>query len=440
MKKKLKSSLKIVSIALILVLVVSMICMSGSAADLFGRGSHQSWSNLPCELPNGTVNYYAVSCVSKATLSTVSKYLKIEKTEGNLVVYEGNSLDGFSEVASTDFIATVEGYTQSDKKESWTVSLIDEISAYSKILSVSPLCTTVISEQTWDAKDSGGNYVNVAAETVVKFSLNDGTAEGQTFYVKKNVSSGHSSNSLMISLYNGDYSTNSIVLPGGRTINALLVAANGNTNPEKWIITATGFDRTDPDGRLIEYSIDKKNLNSTQAWKSSEAKLEHSFNGWSASSGTFVYTLRLTTPVGEEIGILQIEKQMVNGSVVSLSVNGIEDSTQVYSTLVRAVTLNDMYPLYQDAEYDINRITFNNDSAIRISDITRSGDGITVNFNIGRDNGSAAVVLKLTPAGRLSYSFDGLPADSFVTDMTGADQDGDSIAVVSYRVDVTAQN
>ena len=443
MKKKLKSSLKIVSIALILVLVVSMICMSGSAADTFDIESHQSWGNLPAALPIGTVNYYAVSCVSETTLSTVSKYLKIEKTDDNLVVYEGDSLDGFSQVVSTNFIASAGGYTEADKKESWTVSLIDEISAYSKILSVSPLCTTIISEQTWAAKDSDGNYVDVAAETTVKFSLNDGTAEGQTFYVKKNASSGYGIKSLMISVDNENswnYAANNIVLPGGRTINALLVASYGNTNPEKWIITATGFNRTDPDGRLIEYSIDKKNLNSSQAWKSSEAKLEHSFNGWSASSGTFVYTLRLTTPVGEEIGILQIEKQMENGSVVSLTVKGMEDNTQVYSTLVEAETFNDMNLLYQYADDYINRIEFNNDSAIRISDITGSGDGITVNFNIGRDNGSAAVVLKLTPAGRLSYSFDGLPADSFVTDMTGTDQDGDSIAVVSYRVDVTVEN
>ena len=60
MKKKLKSSLKIVSIALILVLVVSMICMSGSAADTFDIESHQSWGNLPAALPFVTVNYFAV--------------------------------------------------------------------------------------------------------------------------------------------------------------------------------------------------------------------------------------------------------------------------------------------------------------------------------------------------------------------------------------------
>ncbi len=90
----------------------------------------------------------------------------------------------------------------------------------------------------------------------------------------------------------------------------------------------------------------------------------------------------------------------------------------------------------QTADDGSNRITINNMSNIKVSDIMSSENGLKVNFNIGSNNGDASVTLKLTESGRLSYSFAGLPADSFTPDM-GSGQDATSIAVDSYNVTVS---
>ncbi len=237
MKKKLKSSWKIVSIALILALAVSILCMSGSALPGFSQQSHQSWSNLPDELPEGTVNYYAVNCktIDGSTETVYLKILKqIDSAQGTsaLNVYEADTLDGLqqSSVISVNFDAS---YNSSYGNESWTVALkpVNEFdtATYAKILSVSPLSTTIESSHLWDGTD-GGRYISVSNNTVVRYSLNDGNEDIKTFYVKKEHSGGQIR--LKISLDEYMWEDNSIVFDGGKVINAKLNDSTGFT-PER---------------------------------------------------------------------------------------------------------------------------------------------------------------------------------------------------------------
>lgn len=434
MKEKLKSSLKFVSIALILVLIVSMICMSGSAANPFGSNSHQSWSNLPDALPPGTINYYAVSCRNALDSSLKTVFLKVVKgidssSIAKFNVYESDSFSNPDFTAESTNFDVISTYTQASRTEGWTIGLKENPEGdYSKIVSVSPLCTTITSTQTWDGKEGAG-YVNVAEQTTVNYVLTDGTSDIQEFSVRK------VSTSLKVSLNGVDFdsATAQAILNEGKTINAFLIPES-DFSPERWIITATGFDRHSADGKLIDYTIEKKNINSSQAWAGGETQLRHTFDGAvSQTAGSTFYTLKLKdASMGTETDILRIKKTVIDNKVVSIVVEGIENMGVSYSTVVNA----ECRDIMQMADTEGNKIIISNDSAVKLSDVNNSENGLTVNFNIGRNNGSASVTLKLTESGRLSYSFDGLPADSFVPEET-ASQGAAPIAVDSYRVVVT---
>jgi len=445
MKKKLKSSLKIVSIALILVLVVSMICMSGSAADLFGRGSHQSWSNLPAALPFGTVNYYAVSCRNAIDSGLKTVFLKVEKvislsnpSEDSLNVYESDSLENpdFTEL-STDFEA-ISTYTVASGTEGWTIVLKEDIAGeytnkYSNIVSVSPLTATITSTQTWDGMSDSG-YIDVAPETTVKYVLKDPGSNNDIteFYIKK----AESSLKVSLSPDGYDFTSDNAVLSKGQTINAFLIPSS-NFGPERWIITITGYDRHDADGKLIDYLVEKKDINSSQAWMHKSTQFKQTFSGVASQTGTYVYTLNLKeSSLGTETAILEIKKTVFDNTVTEIAVEGVTagmgPSPVFYSTVKNA----ECGYYVQTADDGSNRITINNMSNIKVSDIMSSENGLKVNFNIGSNNGDASVTLKLTESGRLSYSFAGLPADSFTPDM-GSGQDATSIAVDSYNVTVS---
>ncbi len=441
MKARLKKSTKFISLALVAALFVSLICMSGSAYPGEVSDGNQSWGNLPAALPIGTVNYYVVNCVSKNDLSTVSKYLKIEKRYGGmddtLVVYEGDTLYDlvtmYETAESTNFIAVNEGFTMADCKEAWTVGLRDEYSGYSKILSVSPLCTTVTATQTWNAMEGNGVFAEVSDQTTVKYVLKNDSGNVQYFMVRKVHDWG--SQRLQISLDGMSWTDDNMVLESGKTINAFLKPAESSYSPEQWIITVTGYERHDIGRKLIEYKIVKEDVSSTQAWIGGETQLKHTFGGAvTAEEAVFNYSLMLKTASSDqnEINILRIEKRMVGNTVESIVVSGMSGSGEyepmVYSTVINAVSGS----LMQYSDGSFNQIAFNRYSAITVEDIINSEDGITVYFNIGRDNGSASVTLKLTESGRLSYDFDGLPAESFVPD-----PETTPIPVDSYRVTVT---
>ena len=439
MKDKMKKSLKFISLALIPILIVSIICMSGSAADFNGTEMHQSWGDLPSALPNGTVNFYKVSCRKAIDNTTADVYLKAVKSpQGELCTYEfydnvtmhGTDTELMEKSSYFDVVIST-SFNFTDKVESWNVMLKDvPDNPYSGILSVSPLTTTVKSTQTWDGKineNGASKYIEVSRETIVKYALKDGSSTVLVFYVKKD---GESSQArLQLSIDGQNWNDNSIVF-NGKTINALLVAAYSDTQPESWIFTVTGYDRLSNNGKLIEYIIDKVDINSTQAWRGVSTQLKQTFGGTANENGTYVYSLKLKSGTNE-FTVLQIEKEMTNGAVTSLAVRGAEDSMTTFSTVTYAVS--DV--MNQDFDYPDNSITFNNLSNIRVSDIMNSESGVTVNFNIGTNNGSASVTLKLTGSGKLSYDFDGLPADEFTPDNAG--QDGLPIAVSSYEVVAT---
>ncbi len=440
MKKKLKSSWKIVSIALILALAVSILCMSGSALPGFSQQSHQSWSNLPDELPDGTVNYYAVNC-KKIDGSIETVYLKILKqidsAQGTsaLNVYEANTLDGLqSSEISVNFDAS---YNSLYGNESWTVALkpVNEFdtATYAKILSVSPLSTTIESTQVWDGTD-GGNYISVSNNTAVRYSLNDGNEDIKTFYVKKEYSGGQIR--LEISSDGDMWSDNSIVFDDGKVINAKLNDSTG-FSPEEWIITVTGYDRLSSEGKLIDYRINKKDVSGSQAWTGGDTELRQSFNGLVVSGYdniTVNYTLKLKeASTGTETDILIFEKTINNGIVTKLSVSGLSKETGDSSIVLSTITGAESSWMSQQSFGSENRIEFSNDSLIRLDDIMGSDEGVRIHFNIGRNNGEALLTLKLTESGKLSYSFENLPADSFIPDTFSGE--GTPIAVDSYKVD-----
>ncbi len=454
MKNKLKSSLKFVSLALILVLFVSIICMSGSATDNTVIRGDQSWNNLPSALPLGTVNYYKVRCRTSDS-STRDVYLKLEKNEDSstntsaLNVYEAYYLDDLlsNPELSINFTAECyEGAEADSRPENWSISLKEENIGYeySKILSVSPLCTTVISTQSWEGRDVGnfGNYIDVSLETTVKYALNDGTQDIQTFYVRKSLLGG-GVRRLQISTDGMLWFDNSLVLNNGKTINALLLPSEADMRPERWIITVTGYDKFTENGKLIDYKIVKKDINSSQAWTGGETQLRHTFNGENNGpywDNYYVYTLKLTdsSPESNETEILRIEKNMAGDEVDSIVIRGISESdygdSAVYTTVVDAVETGNYR--FQYADNQGNCIEFNNYSEIKIYDIINSENGVTVDFRIGQNNGNASVIIKLTESGKLSYDFYNLPADVFTPDISSG-QDGTPIAVGSYRVDVT---
>ena len=442
MKNKLKKSSKFISLALIPVLIVSILCMSGSAEDIkyVIPEMHQSWGDLPGALPNGIVNYYKVSCRKAIDNTTAYVYLKAVKNDGgNLDVYESVDYEAlyYATAVSTNFDVSIsDHFIESVKREGWLVSLKDTPdNPYSEIISVSPLTTTVKSTQTWDGKinENGvSKYINVSRETTVKYTLKGGSSTIREFYVRKDGDS--SSAMLRLSLDGQIFSDNNIVFDDGKTINALLVAAQGDIQPESWVFTVTGYDRLDEFRKLIDYRIEKVDINSSQAWKGGSTQLKHTFGGVVIQNATFVYSLTLKSGT-DEYTVLQIEKEMTNGAVTGLRVRGCSEydsEPTAYTTITYAQS--EFMGQYCDSQE--NSITFGNNSSIRVSDIINSENGVIVNFNIGSNNGSASVNLKLTESGKLSYDFNGLPADEFTPDLASG-QDGTPIAVSSYEVVAT---
>ena len=460
----LKSKWKSILLSAILIACLAGACVLGISLAQRASASvteitRQSWSNLPGELPSGTTNYYKI-CYKNRDGSFDNAIFKVAKDTDGLKVYkmviiEENPFDdpddpneepNYEPFICQYFTASSSFFSGT---EEWTLSLmqseIDE-NPYSDIITVSPLCTSVKAEKVWDARSSSG-YVEVANGTAVHFKLSGG-ADDTGFWVKKT-----SEGRLQISISGNENNYNDYFIVSDEKVICASVINAGDINAEKWVITCIGFDREAEDGALIEYQITEDQIsNTTQSWTRDYNKLVHSFNDTETGNGTFVYSLILTyedpdyteppfdpeNPISEgpdtlERTVLKIKKVMVDGNVASVSVEGvaegyIPENAVTYTAVTDAVTGN----IIQMSSS--NTITFNELSNIRIEDIVSSPQGVTVNFNIGEDNGPASVVIKLTESGKLSYSFAGLPADIFV-----ADPEATSLNVEAYRVAVTCE-
>ena len=404
----------------------------------------QSWDVV---LPEGATNYYMISC--KTYDEIVTKYVKAVKSSEGLTLYEGDTLDAAkgSTSATTGFTGV---YDVSNDEEIWYIGGGDE-EGYRDIMTVSPINTTISANKVWNARDENG-YVDVADGTAVRFALYvSGTTDPvQVFCVKKTV--GTDGTKLLISKDGIDYTDSSLVIDG-KTINAKLKAADGSMWPEEWFITITGYERTNDQGGLIEYTVKEQGiLSSSQPWISNNpTTMAHTFDGNEVrQNGEVVYTLVLRGNVqGEEdaagasmdFEVLRITKHVQEGKVIELKVQGLQGpiysssgtDSVVFATVYQAEFAVDGNTKIMMAATD-GIIYFNDNASIRLSDIQGSARGVDVSFLIGVDNARANVQLQLTESGKLSYRFTGLPADVFSTDPAG------EINVDSYRVVTTFVN
>jgi len=130
-----------------------------------------------------------------------------------------------------------------------------------------------------------------------------------------------------------------------------------------------------------------------------------------------VYTLKLKSGDGEEIGILKIKKNVsAQQEVESITVEGVtitQGDTLCTLTTVGTATLGNVS---QSADANSNSITFDSSSDITPGDIQQSSQEVTVNFNIGTNNGTAALIMTLNSNGNLNNFFTGLPVDIFYAD------------------------
>ncbi len=397
----------------------------------------QEFTNLGVELPLNTVNYYKVNAIRSDSGLPETVYLKAVKYNGYsgtapvLNVYEANTTGSFSPEVSEAFLADASGWTNADRKETWTFYLKSNkegvyTNPYSRIVSFSPLCIPVTATQIWDSKNEFDQYNQVIDNTITSYRITDESGDILDFSVKK------ASYSLQVSLDGVSFCDNNAVTPDGITVNALCIPAVGSTSPEEWIITVTGLDQNDGDGKPHEYKIVQDEIRSPQYWQKGETKLVQTVNGVTFPDNieeTISYKLMLASG-NSKYEILQIDKTILYSKVTRLSVKGLTDrNNYVYATVTGAVSGE----IYQNPDLD-NTLNFNNNSVIRLSDFTGSADGVTVSFNIGIDNGSASVKIRLTPSGMLTYDFNGLPIEVFCPEAIDGSVIPEPIEVEHYYV------
>ena len=393
----------------------------------------QSWDVV---LPLGATNYYEISCKAFDG-QIVKKYIKAEKNEDGLVLYDADKL---AEVKSA---GTKNGFfgtgVVTEETETWYLT---DIGNYSKIMTVNPIDTIINAAQVWNGQEKG-DYVDVANGTVVRYALYASGTEDPVgeFYVKKNTEG-----ILQVSETGDIYTNGCCVVNDGQTIHAKLKAAvnsNGVRSAEEWRITITGYEREDGQGKLIEYTVKEKDISGSQMWIHNSTEMVHTFDGVEKHEAyNVVYTLVLRGNVRENenltdtlnvFDVLRITKTVVDGNVVEVTVQGLEGKISVSTTesfmftTVEGATLGGKT---MDSSQGI--ITFVRDSAIMLNDIQNSAGGVTVAFQTGVDNGVAYLQLQLTESGKLSYHFTGLPADVFI-----ADPGNIEINVESYMVETT---
>lgn len=414
----------------------------------------QSWKNdLESGLPENTANYYRISCKNES-YEVVTKYLMVKKSVGVLSVFEGDSLDSCANTVSGNFTAV--WYNQSsenmsDYEETWYIALTpdnyDSVNSYRKILTVSPLDTTINASKIWAGKDDAG-YVDVAEDTVVKFALYKDGAEEQVFYVKKCKEETGAPYLMISSDGQGNSYARQMVYDNSKTISAMLIEADNFNTAEEWRITITGYSREDDSGRLIEYTVKELDVDSSQPWiRSDDTLMRHTFDGDEIQNGIVQYTLVLSGNVLEsenssetlhEFDILRISKQILyDGKVSAITVEGLQgkldtDSSDLNMFAFATVTKAKLGNAVMDP--NDGKLTFqdNGNQVIGISDIQSSEHGVDLEFNVGRNNGTVTLNIQLTESGKLSYNFKGLPADIYTVD-----PDGREIAVDSYRVVTT---
>lgn len=407
----------------------------------------QSWKSVVASgLPEGMANYYRISCKTNNG-EVVTKYLKVVKDfDGTLKVYEGDTSASFSDMASSMFTAMYEVQMQGSipYEETWYLALAADSNdfAYRTILTLSPLDTIINASKIWNGREDGANYVDVAKDTTVQFALYQNGIEQIVFYVRKRIDAGTSC--LQVSLDRQEYSDHQVIYNDSKTISAMLKEANNSDftlTPEEWLITITGYDREDASGSLIEYTVKELDVDSSQPWIcSDDTNMVHTFNGAEIQENAVIeYTLMMRGNVqgsvnpnvtNSEFNVLKICKKISSGKVTDITVEGLQNKIDtgsedsIFATVIGAASNEKT----MDAWY--GKVTFDGNSAITLSDII--DHGVDVKFNIGANNGTVTLNLRLTESGKLSYNFKGLPADIFTVD-----PDGREIAVDSYRVVTT---
>ena len=436
MKKILQTKWKSILLSALLVVCLTGACVLG--ISLAQRASaepeiliSQSWGDLAAALPDYTTNYYKLA-VKNTGGQFDNKIIMAVKKRDNVEVYSQNDEGVFSDSPDSNYKVDA---VYANGTESWTVSRVEDNEPFftnqvSKVVSVSPLSTPVKAIKLWNGQN-GIDYLNVSDGTEVKFVLKAGDEEIRDFRVKK------AGEKLQVSLDGSTYYDNNVALEDGKTLNACLVPASGSFSEEKWIITFTGFDKFDLTGALTEYTVEERNIKCTgQAWSLKSTRMVSTFDGVQQYQAyDTVYTLVLKDDEGRKYDILKFRKTVYNDDVSRVEVEGISEpwGGATFATIVSAAC--EERTMYAENSKLVFEKLGNNDSpapdSIYLEDMV-SAQGVTVRFNIGIDNGPATLTLKMTPSGKLSYDFEGLPAENF-----SPDPEGDTtIPVDSYRVEV----
>ena len=402
-------------------------------------------SDLPTGsgLPTGAESYCKVTLLrSNGTLEAA--YLKVHKESNGLSVFKADTLDSFDTNPDINFQAeSVITGMESPYSESWYLAIrpsdFNFGTQYSRFITVSPLCTNVTAAKVWSGQ-KGANFVDVAVDTLVQFELTRNGAHEKTIYVKKTADNGQKK--LQVSFDKNVSFSDSLVFEG-KTLNVLLVPANnaGTTYaPERWVITLTGYDNHEANGSLAEFKVLEKDISSTQHWKPMGTSMVTTFAGEEQTgNASIAYTLVLRPVVGEEIDLLRITKTITGDSGINcVSVEGLDcqlDTASGQRYTCATVTEALCGEKHEDA---VNgKMVFNDSSDIKLSDIISRNDGVTVTFRTGEDNGCASVTIKLTSSGKLSYEFNGLPADVYMVD---PNTELSTINVASYSVRTEKRN
>ena len=140
-----------------------------------------------------------------------------------------------------------------------------------------------------------------------------------------------------------------------------------------------------------------------------------------------------------KIDLLRITKTITGDSGINcVSVEGLDcqlDTASGQRYTCATVTEALCGEKHEDA---VNgKMVFNDSSDIKLSDIISRNDRVTVTFRTGEDNGCASVTIKLTSSGKLSYEFNGLPADVYMVD---PNTELSTINVASYSVRTEKRN
>ena len=399
-------------------------------------------SDLPTNigLPEGATSYCKVTCQETNNNTLAEKYLKVVKNSGNsLKVYTADTLadavNSSAEDVNYQAVSVVSGDT-APYSEKWILTLAPNGESFSninsRILTLSPLSTTVTATKSWDGKiadSSGYGYVDVANGTTLEFELSRNGAAEKTFYVKK------ASDKLQVSEDNNRY--NDSLTYGDKTLNVLLVPANGSSQPEQWRITFTGYNRKGTNGSVTNYAVSEKEIvSSTQHWiKNSETTVQ-TYDGLIQHQNFGVsYTLRLRTGSGKEFDVLRITKEVSGEKVNRITVEGLNGRISPDSPEYTFATVTEARCGEKTQFTDFgNIVTFTESSNISLNDIISQTGGVTVYFNTGVDNGMASVTIRLTPSGELSYEFKNLPANVYSVDPSSSES---MLTVDSYKVETS---